>query len=354
MQRAVVTAAAATGPEPASATRAFRTAADAVNAVRHAAPPARRVAHQGCAGAYTEVAALVACPGLQLYPCERFDIAFDALLHGEVELAVQPIENSTGGSILQVIDLLIKHPEINIVGETSLRINHNLCALPGTAIKDIKLVMSHPQALTQCDHYLNRMGPDVERKVSTATAAAAKMVSERQLRGVAAICSSRAAELYGLEILQPSIQDSQSNVTRFVVLSRQPNITVPEDERPHKTSLVFALNGGPGQLFKALAAFALRDIDLLKIESRPPRPESLTHGDMGAHAARYPYIFCCDFAGKLCDAKVQNAINNLQEMAPMVRVLGSFPMDPALGGVDVDVVMREMERRCCEVARADA
>lgn len=305
--------------------------------------PLSRVAYQGEPGAYSEMAANKACPDWEPLPCEQFETAFQALTQWMAERAVLPVENSLGGSIHAVYDLLLRY-RLHIVGETSVAVNHCLLALPGVAKGDIRRVMSHPQALAQTDGYTRRM-PGVVREAVDDTAGAAKMIAENGWRDAAAVASRRAAELYGLEVLDEGIQDAKDNVTRFIVLSRDPLVTPPgagPGAGQFKTSIVFSLKEGPGMLFKALSVFALRDVDLTKIESRPLRtaPLLLSNGDASgggsgsdAEAAgvrSFNYLFYIDFVGSLADPDCQNALRHLQEIAPFLRVLGSYPRDMEL------------------------
>jgi len=309
--------------------------------------PAHKVAYQGVPGAYSEVASRKACPDYDPLPCEQFEVAFQALSQWMSDRAVLPVENTLGGSIHAVYDLLLRY-RLHIVGETSLAINHCLVALPGTRKQDIKRVMSHPQALAQCDGYLRSL--NVVKEAVDDTAGAAQMVARQELAGVGAICSRRAAELYGLDVLEEGVQDVKDNITRFIVLSRDPLVTTEAETRVFKTSIVFSLKEGPGQLFKALSVFALRDLDMTKIESRPLRSNPLVvlKGENGASTSavaapgtiggqRFNYLFYVDFIGTLADANVQNAMRHLQEIAPFVRVLGTYPMDTNLGDTSSDI-----------------
>eukprot|EP00878_Enallax_costatus_P036617 GHUV01041139.1.p1 GENE.GHUV01041139.1~~GHUV01041139.1.p1 ORF type:complete len:322 (+),score=92.86 GHUV01041139.1:213-1178(+) len=296
-----------------------------------------RVAYQGVPGAYSEMAAYKACPDAEPVPCEQFEVAFQALSQWTTDWAVLPVENSLGGSIHTVYDLLLRY-RLHIVGETSIAVNHCLLALPGTKKEDLSRVLSHPQALAQTDTYLRKL--NVVKEAVDDTAGAAQMVARQQLKGVGAVASRRAAELYGLDILDEDIQDAKDNVTRFIKLSRDPLLSREEDQQqPFKTSIVFSLKEGPGQLFKALSVFALRDIDMTKIESRPMRsnPIVLTKSMDGSQVGgrqRFNYLFYIDFVGALSDPVCQNALRHLQESAPFMRVLGSYPMELELGGLD--------------------
>lgn len=284
----------------------------------------QRVAYQGVPGAYSESAARKACPAAEPMPCEQFEVAFQALSQWVADTAVLPIENSLGGSIHTVYDLLLRY-RLHIVGEVSVEVNHCLMALPGVKKSDIRRVQSHPQALAQVDNYLRNSLPGATKEAVDDTAGAAQTISQQGWRDTAAVASRRAAELYGLEILEDGIQDMENNITRFILLSRDPLVTT-RPEGLWKTSIVFGPQDmGPGQLFKALSVFALRDIDMTKIESRPMRDNPIVSSE--TQAKRYNYLFYIDFVGPLADQKSQNALRHLQETAGFMRVLGSYPMD---------------------------
>ncbi|XP_058194007.1 arogenate dehydratase/prephenate dehydratase 1, chloroplastic isoform X2 [Rhododendron vialii] len=229
-----------------------------------------RVAYQGVPGAYSEVAALKVYPRCETVPCDQFEAAFKAVELWLVDKAVLPIENSVGGSIHRNYDLLLRH-RLNIVGEVQMVVNHCLLGLRGVRKEELKRVLSHPQALDQCEMSLHKLG--VVKVNADDTAGAAQIVAADGLRDTGAVASARAAEIYGLDILAERIQDDSDNVTRFLILAREP--IIPGIDKPHKTSIVFTLEEGPGVLFKALAVFALRDINLSKIESRPQRKRPL-------------------------------------------------------------------------------
>ncbi|CAI5975019.1 unnamed protein product [Closterium sp. NIES-64] len=305
-----------------------------------------RVAYQGVPGAYSEMAAMRVYPGCSPVPCDQFDDAFKAVEQWLVGRAVLPIENSLGGSIHRNYDLLLRH-RLHIVGEVHLPVHHCLLALPGTHTTQLTRVLSHPQALAQCEATLNGLG--VVQEAVYDTAGAAQMVANQKMEGVGAVASTRAAEIYGLEILAEGIQDEADNFTRFLALARDP--VLPSTDRPFKTSIVFTLEKGAGVLFKALSVFALRDINLTKIESRPHRDKPLyvdwldrsslaapamplsdtpaaASQDSSAMAYQsFDYLFYIDFQASLAEPRVQNAMRHLQEMAPFLRVLGSYPMD---------------------------
>ncbi|MCO5569966.1 hypothetical protein L7F22_023680 [Adiantum nelumboides] len=284
---------------------------------------ALRVAYQGVPGAYSEAAAGKAYPECETVPCDQFEVAFQSLELWLTDRAVLPVENSLGGSIHRNYDLLLRH-HLHIVGEVQLPVHHCLLALPGVRKADIRRVISHPQALAQCENTLTRLALDASREAVDDTAGAAEFIAENGLRDTAAIASSRAAEIYGMNILADGIQDDCANVTRFVMLAREP--IIPRLDKPFKTSIVFATEETTGSLFKVLSAFAFRDINLTKIESRPQRQKPLrTVG--GGKAQYFEYLFYIDFEASMANEKAQNALREVQEFTSFLRVLGSYPMD---------------------------
>ncbi|XP_009357463.1 arogenate dehydratase/prephenate dehydratase 1, chloroplastic [Pyrus x bretschneideri] len=283
-----------------------------------------RVAYQGLPGAYSEAAALKAYPKCETVPCDQFEAAFKAVELWLVDKAVLPIENSVGGSIHRNYDLLLRH-RLHIVGEVQLQVNHCLLGLPGVRKEEVKRVLSHPQALAQCEMTLSSLG--IVRINADDTALAAQMVASTGLRNTGAVASARAAKIYGLEILAEKIQDDDDNITRFLILAREP--IIPGTDRSYKTSVVFTLEEGPGVLFKALAVFALRGINLTKIESRPQkqRPLRVVDDSNEGSAKYFDYLFYIDFEASMAEPRAQYALGHLQEFARFLRVLGSYPMD---------------------------
>ncbi|OEL34063.1 Arogenate dehydratase/prephenate dehydratase 2, chloroplastic [Dichanthelium oligosanthes] len=261
----------------------------------------------GCPGAYSEAAARKAYPNCETVPCEHFDTAFQAVQNWVADRAVLPLENSLGGSIHRNYDLLLRH-SLHIVGEVRLAVRHCLLANPGVKVENLKSAMSHPQALAQCEHTLTELGIE-HREAVDDTAGAAKFVAEQMLQDTGAIASSLAAKLYGLDVLAENIQDDKDNVTRFMMLAREP--IIPRTDKPFKTSIVFSLEEGPGQLFKALAVFALREINLTKIESRPHKERPLRVSD-DCLLKNFDYLFYVDLEASMADPKTQNALGNLK------------------------------------------
>ncbi|MHB1293734.1 MAG: prephenate dehydratase [Anaerolineae bacterium] len=267
-----------------------------------------RVAFQGEHGAYSERAALALYgEGIVLLPCDTFDDVFAAVEGGTADRGVVPVENSLAGSIHRNYDLLLHH-NLFIVAEHNLRVSHCLIANPGVPLSEIRRVYSHPQALAQCEHALRSLGA-LQVIAATDTAGSVRMIREEGLRDAAAIASEHAAAYYGMEILRRNLEDERANFTRFVALSRE--AITPQGES--KTSLAFSGRNEPGLLFRCLAAFALRGIDLSKIESRPLR------------GVPWQYVFYLDFAGSMAEDRCMRAVDQLREMATFVRVFGSYP-----------------------------
>ena len=269
------------------------------------------IAFQGEPGAYSEEAIFehyADQTGAPVsLPCRSFSDVFTAVSGGQARLGFVPIENSLAGSIYQNYDLLTRS-QLWVIGEHYLRVRHCLIAQPGVKKEDVRKVISHPQALMQCDGYLSRMPGIVAEEVYD-TAGSVKMLSENGPRDVAAIASRRAAQLYGMPILDEGIEDDTANFTRFLIIARQ----AVQPEGPAKTSIVFTLKNEPGALFKSMSVFALRNIDLTKIDSRP------------LVGKPWDYFFYLDFKGAPHDPVVQKALDNLSEFALMLRVFGSYP-----------------------------
>lgn len=267
----------------------------------------QRVAFQGERGAYSQMAAQAALGDTILpVPHRTFDDVFASVEAGDDDRGLVPIENSLAGSIHRNYDLLLRH-KLHIVGETQLRIEHCLIANPGVEIGDLEIVRSHPQALAQCEHHLDEMG--LQAEVAYDTAGSVRDLRESGERNVGALASRLAAEVYDMAILREGMEDDKQNYTRFLVLSREP--VDPQNEP--KTSIVFALENTPGALFKAMACFALRDVDLSKLESRP------------IPGSTWEYHFYLDFIGSQHRGAGQRALAHLGETATELRVLGTYP-----------------------------
>lgn len=272
-----------------------------------------RVAFQGELGAFSQVAVRqLLGPRAIPVPQPWFDQVFAALASGQVDAAAIPIENTLHGSVHENYDLLLKH-DFTITAETSVRIVHNLVAPPGTSFRQVRTVYSHPVALNQCQEFFARH-KRLKRETFYDTAGSIKMLMEQRLAGCAAIGSELAAKVYGARILKRGIEDDRQNYTRFFLL--EPAGAAPRNAgkrgRPWKTSLVFTTRNVPGALFRALAALALRDLNLVKIESRPLRGRP------------WEYLFYLDLLGRASDPVVRNALAHLAEVADFLRVLGVY------------------------------
>ncbi len=271
-----------------------------------------QIAYQGEAGAYSEAAALKFQADAAPLPCPAFDDVFQAVEAGRATCGVLPIENSIGGTIHRNYDLLVQH-ELKIVGEVELPVIHCLAALPGTQLASLTQIYSHPQALAQCDRFLRSLS-GIEIVATYDTAGSAKLIRDRQLTTTAAIASERAAAIFNLDVLQRGIQDFADNITRFLIVTR-PDLAAEMmgGRAPDKTTVVFTLPNIPGSLFRALSVFALRDIDVTKIESRPipGRP--------------WEYLFYLDLAAGAHELRASRALLHLAEFAPSSKTLGSYP-----------------------------
>ncbi len=272
-----------------------------------AARPGSTVAFQGEMGAFSQRASVqIFGPNIKPLPSATFDDVFANVAKGRARLAVIPIENSLAGSIHQNFDLLVTHA-LEAVAETYVRIEHHLIALPGTRPSDIRQIYSHPVALAQCRIFLRSM-KNTEQVSFYDTAGAVKSIHERALKGAAAIASADAARIYGMKILRRNIEDNRENFTRFLALA--PRRRFPRGGE--KTTVVFGLKNEPGALFKALSVFALRNIDLTKLESRP------------IHGKPWEYLFYLDLHSDVRSAECANALRHLREMTLYFRVLGSY------------------------------
>ena len=273
-----------------------------------------KVAFQGELGAFSQQAIRQFLGSrAQPWPRQRFDEVFTALAAGEVAAAAVPIENTLAGSVHENYDLLLKH-DFEITAETSVRIVHNLIAPPGVAFRRVRKAYSHPVALNQCLDFFERHA-EIERAPFYDTAGSVKMVMEQRPEGAAAIASELAAKIYGGRILKREIESDRQNFTRFFLL--EPRGAAPRGGRgaarkPWKTSLVFSTRNVAGALFRALSALALRDLNLIKIESRPLRGKP------------WEYLFYLDLVGHRDEPNVRNALGHLAELADFLRVLGSY------------------------------
>jgi len=271
-----------------------------------------KIAIQGELGSFSHEAAEAMLPRALVVPCARSLEVFDRVARGTVDGAVIPIENSLAGSVAEHFDLLLGR-DVHIVREFRLRIVHNLIALPGTKLADIRRVFSHPVALDQCRDLFAK-NPKLEPVPFYDTAGSVKHVVAEGLRDAAGIASRRTAQVYAGKILKAGIEDDKKNFTRFFLIKRgKIKRGKPQPERnADKTSLAFSLKNVPGALFKALSVFALRDISLSKIESRPMRGRP------------WEYVFFVDLL-RGDDEDSRHALRHLGEISDLVKVLGIYP-----------------------------
>ena len=263
------------------------------------------VAYPGEAGAYSEEGAVALFPDAERRPLPSIRTVFESVEVGRADWGLVPMDNSQAGSINETYDLFLRHG-LHLVGETIVRVDHCLLALPGSSIDDVREVVSHPQAIAQCEEFLSVLDVDVRAEYNTA--GAAKRIAENRLDRVAAIASRRAAELYGLEVLADRIQTYPDNYTRFGALSRDPSPLGKAD----KSSFVFGVGHVAGSLYRCLGAFAERHLNLTKLESRP-RP-----------GRPWEYVFYADVDAAAETPEMVDALAALSEHATFTRLLGTY------------------------------
>ncbi|MGH9076104.1 MAG: prephenate dehydratase [Acidimicrobiales bacterium] len=263
------------------------------------------VAYQGESGAYSEEACMSLFPGHEHRPTVSIRQVFEAVEVGRVDVGLVPMDNSQAGSINETYDLFLRHG-LHLVGETTVPVDHCLMGLPGVLLDELSEVISHPQALAQCEEFLTALG--AATRADYDTAGAARRIAHDKLRHTAAVASRRAAEIYGLSVLAERIQTYPDNSTRFGVLSRDPRPLAEAD----KTSIVFGVGHVPGCLYRCIGAFAGRHLNLRKLESRPKagRP--------------WEYVFYADIEAPGDAAAMVEALGELSEHATFTRVLGSY------------------------------
>jgi len=264
-----------------------------------------KIAIQGEAGSFSHEAAQRMVSGCRILPCARSTAVFDHVEQGSVPAAVIPIENSLAGSVTEHFDLLLAR-DVFVQREFRLRIVHNVIAAPGVKLRDLRRVLSHPVALEQCRDFFRHF-PKIEPVPFYDTAGSVKHVIEKGLRDAAGIAGRQAASVYGGKILKAGIEDDKRNFTRFFLIRKTKRVLTGAN----KTSIAFSVKNVPGGLFKALSVFALRDISLSKIESRPMRGRP------------WEYVFYVDILrGE--DEAARNALHHLGEVADLVKILGIY------------------------------
>jgi prephenate dehydratase len=264
------------------------------------------VAYPGDPGAYSEEGTLALFPQAERRPLQSIRTVFESVEVGRADWGLVPMDNSQAGSINETYDLFLRHG-LHLVGETVVRVDHCLLALSGAALDDVREVISHPQAIAQCEEFLSALEVNVRAEYNTA--GAAKRIADEQLHDVAAIASRRAAELYGLDVLAERIQTYPDNYTRFGALSRSPEPL----GTPDKSSFVFGVGHVAGSLYRCLGAFAERHLNLTKLESRP-RP-----------GRPWEYVFYADVDAPADAPEMVDALAALSEHATFTRLLGTYP-----------------------------
>ena len=282
----------------------------------HGGVPLTAIAYQGLAGAFSEAAAAALFPGATLQPRRTFAEVFGALEANEVNAAVVPVENTHAGSVADVYDLLRQHNKARVVAEAIVRVRHCLLGVPGSSLDGIRVARSHPQALAQVEEFLRRHR--IQPEVAFDTAGAAAEVAEAKDPAVAAVASRRAAERYGLDVLEDSIETSTDNFTRFFAVApegdRDVANLIPAALRkgPTKTSLVYKTANLPGALVRSLQPFATAWLQLSKIESRPSR------------AAPWDYVFYLDFEGDPSAWPAKEALALMRTCCEWIQQLGTY------------------------------
>ncbi|GLH79252.1 prephenate dehydratase [Bradyrhizobium sp. SSBR45G] len=271
-----------------------------------------KIAFQGEPGANSHIAISEAYPSAEAMPCPTFEDALAAISSGEADLGMIPIENSVAGRVADIHHLL-PASGLYIIGEWFLPIRHQLMALKGTRLADIKTVESHVQALGQCRRFIRQLG--IRPIVAGDTAGSARDVSERGDKSVAAIASRLAAQIYGLDILAEDIEDEAHNTTRFVVLAREEQ-WAEQNSGPLVTSFVFRVRNLPAALYKAMGGFATNGVNMTKLESY------MVDGNFFATQ------FYADVDGHPNDKGLAFALEELKFFSRELRIVGVYPAHP--------------------------
>lgn len=272
------------------------------------------IAFQGAHGAYSDLSCRTVYPGRPTLPCAAFEDAFEAVRSGQAELAMIPVDNTIAGRVADVHHLM-PGSELFIIGEHFQPVHHALLGVKGARLEDLTTVHSHVHALPQCRKFIKAQG--LQGVVHADTAGAAREIAARNDRQHAAIASVLAAEIYGLDILKTDIQDRENNVTRFVILSREPEI--PAHEENTVTSLIFEARNIPAALYKCLGGFATSGFNLTRLES---------YVNENFEAARF-YV---DIEGHPESAAFKLALEELGFYAKDVLFLGAYPAHPFRSG----------------------
>jgi prephenate dehydratase len=274
-----------------------------------------RIAFQGEPGAYSHEACHAARPELDPLPCASFEDAITAVTTGAADQAMLPVENTTYGRVAD-IHRLLPDSGLHIVDEAFVRVHINLLGVPGAQISDIQTAWSHLVLLPQCARFLQQN--DIKGRVSPDNARAARDVAERGDKTQAALASDLAGEIYGLDVLARHIEDQATNTTRFLIMTRIPDLTRRADHM--MTSFVFRVRNIPAALYKAMGGFATNGVNMTKLESY------MVDGSFNATQ------FYAEIEGHVDDAPVKRAMDELGYFTNEINVLGTYPADPARAG----------------------
>tara|TARA_B100000965_G_scaffold131077_1_gene109279 strand:- start:73 stop:900 length:828 start_codon:yes stop_codon:yes gene_type:complete len=269
-----------------------------------------KILYQGSPGAYSHLAALDVYPNAETIPCNTFEECFRLANEDEKMRIIIPVENSSTGYI-GLENLIFKY-RLNIYAEHFHRVNHNLLALPGVKIKEIKYIRSHTQAISQCQSIIKKYNLIVN--IHADTAGSAKYISENKKKDEAAIASSLSAKIYNLEIIDSNIEDEEGNITRFLIMGKK--IIQPElKSQKYITTCLFKLKSKPAALYSALSGFAIQGVNLTKLQSYPEK-NSFTS-----------YFFLCDLDGHIEEPKIQKSLEELGLHCEDFHVLGVYEAD---------------------------
>ena len=267
-----------------------------------------KIAYQGVAGAYSHIASMTVYPGQEYLPCDTFEKAMNSVAEGEADLAIIPVENSNAGRVSDV-HFLLPQTGLHIIGEFFLPVHHQLWVLPGTKLSDVRTASSHPQALAQCAEFLKKH--DIKPVARIDTALSCQDVLKFQDNSIAAIASELAGEIYGLEKAASNIENASNNTTRFLIMSRQPEI--PEDDGGvFITSFIFKAKNIPAALYKALGGFATNGINITKLESYLLEGKFVSaqfYAEIESHPSRKSF---------------KNAFDELEFFSGSIHVLGTY------------------------------
>lgn len=266
-----------------------------------------KVGYQGVPGAYSEMAVLKYFKGeVETIPYKGFKELIMEVERGHLDYGMLPVENSTTGIVAKSTDL-IKNYDIYVLGEEYIKVEHNLIVLPDTNLEDIKEVYSHPEALKQCDNFFEN-NPKIKSIAYIDTAKSVDYIKKEKCNYKGAIASTRAAEIYGLKIIKPNLQDIKHNTTRFLVISNNNEII----NDANKISLYLVTSHTPGALFEAIKVFADNKVNMVKIESRPILDKS------------FEYCFYIDIEGNVNSSKIKKTIKELKEHCNELKILGNY------------------------------